>query len=80
MGKKTASVRVHMEDELELALRRLADTDERDLSAYCRIVLKRHIEMMGGTDLFEQPETKGQSVPLRAVRVTAPFDDSEKMA
>ncbi len=76
MAKKTASVRVHMEDELELALRRLAEDDERDLSAYCRVVLKRHVEMMAGTDLREQVDPSCKLVPLRNAR--APFDDVDK--
>ena len=81
MGKLTSSVRVHMDDDLELALRRLADADERDLSTYCRVILKRHVAMVQATDLAEQVDTPCKLVPLGNAR-GSPFDDDgrERMA
>ena len=35
---------VWMDEELELALYRLAEGEDRKFSAYCRMVLARHVE------------------------------------
>lgn len=40
--KKTESVKVWLSEPLELALRRLADAEDRKLSDYIAIVLRRH--------------------------------------
>lgn len=56
MSKKTAHTQVWMSDELELALRRLAEEDGRKFSAYCAIVLRRHVRNVLGPDALEQEE------------------------
>lgn len=42
-GKKTARAIVWMSPELELALHRLAAADDRKLSDYIGVVLRRHV-------------------------------------
>jgi hypothetical protein len=42
--KKDCHLDLWVDCELELALRRLADEDDRKLSAYMRLVLERHVE------------------------------------
>ena len=43
LGKKSEPIRVWVSEPLELELRRLADRDERKLSDYVEIVLRRHV-------------------------------------
>ncbi len=42
-GKKTEPVKVWLSEPLELELRRLADLEERKLSDYLGLVLRRHV-------------------------------------
>lgn len=42
-GKRTESVKVWLSEPLELALRRLADGEDRKLSDYIALVLRRHV-------------------------------------
>ncbi len=41
--KKTESIKVWLSEALELELRRLADLDQRRLSEYIGVVLRRHV-------------------------------------
>ena len=41
--KKTQDIKVHMSEPLELELRRLADLDNRKLSEYIELTLRRHV-------------------------------------
>ena len=41
--KKTEALRVYVSEGLELELRRLAERDDRSLSEYIAMVLKRHV-------------------------------------
>ena len=40
-GKKTEPIRVWLSEPLELALRRAADVDERSLSEFIELILRR---------------------------------------
>lgn len=42
-AKKTEHVKVWLSEPLELELRRLADLDDRKLSDYIGLVLRRHV-------------------------------------
>jgi hypothetical protein len=42
-GKKTECVKVWLSEPLELELRRLADRDDRKLSDYICLILRRHV-------------------------------------
>ena len=42
-SKKTEGVKVWLSEPLELELRRLADLDDRKLSDYIGLVLRRHV-------------------------------------
>jgi len=42
--KNNCEITVWLPEELELALRRLAEQDDRKLSAYVRIILQHHVE------------------------------------
>lgn len=42
-GKKSVDVKVWMEAPLELELRRLAEANDRKLSEYIWVVLRRHV-------------------------------------
>jgi len=42
--KNNCEITVWLPEELELALRRLAEEDDRKLSAYVRIILQHHVE------------------------------------
>ncbi len=57
-SKKTASIRVWMSPELELELRRLSDRDDRRVSDYCAMVLRRHVygHAAGGEGDGEVPD------------------------
>ena len=54
--KKTEAIRVYVSEPLELALRRLADDNDRSLSEYIALVLKRHVY---GHGKCGQPEGEG---------------------
>lgn len=41
--KKLASIKVHVSEPLELELRRLAERDDRKLSDYIGMILRRHV-------------------------------------
>jgi hypothetical protein len=71
--KRTECIKVWLSPEDELVLRRFALEDDRKLSDYVRVVLRKHIEMM-------QPE-KARVYPLSPVPI-APFrdDGEERMA
>jgi len=57
---------VWMDEELEIALYRLADAEDRKFSAYCRMVLARHVEQCerGGKQL---EGTNNPAAPLCSV-------------
>jgi len=42
-SKKTECIKVWLSEPLELALRRLADQDDRKLSEYICIILRHHV-------------------------------------
>jgi hypothetical protein len=42
-GKKTEAVKIWLAEPLELELRRLADSDDRKLSEYIGLILRRHV-------------------------------------
>lgn len=48
--KKTEAIRVYVAEPLELALRRLAEENDRSLSEYIALVLKRHVYGHGKRD------------------------------
>ena len=54
--KKTEALRVYVSEPLELALRRLAEDEDRSLSEYIALVLKRHV---WGHGKGETPEGQG---------------------
>jgi fructose-1,6-bisphosphatase/sedoheptulose 1,7-bisphosphatase-like protein len=41
--KRTACVKVYVSEPLELELRRLAEADDRKLSDYIAVILRRHV-------------------------------------
>lgn len=41
--KRTECIKVYVSEPLELELRRLADADDRKLSDYIAVVLRRHV-------------------------------------
>ncbi len=41
--KKTVDVKVWMDEKLELELRRLAEADDRKLSEYIALILRKHV-------------------------------------
>lgn len=41
--KKTEAIRVWVESDLELRLRRLAESEDRSLSEYIALLLRRHV-------------------------------------
>lgn len=43
VDKKTEGIKVWLSEPLELELRRLADKDERKLSEYIGMILRRHV-------------------------------------
>jgi hypothetical protein len=55
---------VWMDAELELAIYRLAEADDRAFSTYCRMVLRRHVEQC--TQQVEQPEAPQRPASGRA--------------
>ena len=67
--KATKSVKVHLGDELELRIRRLAEADnDRPLSAYIRNVLKDHADMMEDDNVLGPSNAAPICAPAR-VRV-----------
>lgn len=54
-------VKVWLDDELELDLRRFADEDDRKLSAYIRIVLAKHVDnRKRGGEISEGANSPGE--------------------
>lgn len=43
LGKKSEPLRIWVSEPLELELRRLADRDDRKLSDYVELILRRHV-------------------------------------
>lgn len=78
--KKTEPIRVYVEPELELALRRLADADERKLSAYIRIALKKHVAMMFASELSEKPAPASLFRPVAVTNGPFSGDGDERIA
>jgi len=80
-GKRTAHIDLFVSPELELALRRRAESDDRTLSHYiCRILIHCE-EMMQQEDERAQrlsPTTRSESV--REERSPFPEDGVERMA
>ena len=54
--KKTEALRVWVESDLELRLRRLADEADRSVSEYIQLLLYRHVY---GNDRSRWPGTEG---------------------
>ena len=64
--KANRSIKVHLGDELELRIRRLAEADnDRPLSAYIRNVLKDHADMMEDEQVLGPSNAAGPSAPAR---------------
>lgn len=51
--KKTEAVKVWLSEPLELELRRLADRDDRKLSEYIGMILRRHVYGHGASVLSD---------------------------
>lgn len=54
--KKTEAIRVWVEPDLELRLRRLAEQEDRSLSEYIALLLRRHVY---GNDKTTWPNSEG---------------------
>jgi len=76
-GKRTERIEVYVSGELELALRRLADAEDRKLSHYICRVLIAHVRSVDETARVEQMNLSPRVATLRPV---APFDEQERMA
>lgn len=80
-GKRTNRIEIFVSDELELALRRRAEADERTLSQYCCRILVHCEEMMQQED--ERAQTLPSPPTLASRQPRNPFpngDGGEKMA
>lgn len=71
--KRTEPVKVWLTPEDELALRRLADDDERKLSGYIRVVLRKHLAMMDNPPVRVYPVSPVPPGPFRD-------EDEERLA
>lgn len=58
--KKTEALRVWVETDLELRLRRLAEAEDRSLSEYLSLLLRRHVY---GNDRSLWPNSEGANRP-----------------
>lgn len=68
--KCTKGIKVHLGDELELRIRRLAEADsDRPLSAYIRNVLLDHADMMEEDKVFSPSNDATPCNPIRTMRV-----------
>lgn len=76
-GKRTERVEVYVSSELELALRRLADAEDRKLSHYICRALIAHVRSVEEGARVEQVNLSPRVATLRPV---APFEDQERMA
>ena len=63
--KKDCHLDLWVDEDLELALRRLAEAEDRKLSAYMRLVLQRHVENCG--EQIEHSPAANSGVSLSAV-------------
>lgn len=76
-GKRTERIEVYVSSELELALRRLAEAEDRKLSYYIKRVLLAHVLSVNESARVEQMKLSPRVTTLHPV---APFDDQERMA
>lgn len=58
--KKTEAIRVWVEQDLELRLRRMAEDSDRPLSEYIALLLRRHVY---GNDKTLWPNSEGSGRP-----------------
>ncbi len=79
-GKRTERIEAYVSLELELWLRRRAEAEDRKVSQYvCRALLE-HARMVEEGAATAQQISPPKTAPLRPVRVSGPFDDTEKLA
>jgi hypothetical protein len=71
--KNTADIKVWVTPELKWALQKLADDDDRELSAYLRVLLRDHVASMQRAAAITQVKPSGRIGPQ-------PFDDDNKIA
>lgn len=76
-GKRTERIEVYVSSELELALRRLAEAEDRKLSHYICRALIAHVRSVDDGARVEQMNLSPRVTTLHPV---APFDDAERMA
>lgn len=76
-GKRTERIEVYVSSDLELALRRLADAEDRKLSHYICRALIAHVRSVDDGAKVEQMNLSPRVTTLHPVAL---FDEQERMA
>lgn len=79
-GKRTERIEVYVSPELELALRRLAEAEDRKLSHYICRALIAHVRMVDDDARADQVNLSPSASPPRQVTPLWPGDGIERMA